>query len=110
MSESLDDLLEGVVFADTDPRIQRLKAIWEEAKAEAEGLLEKASEEEYAQRKERYEIEQDPDPDGRALRETNLVRHLLREEGDKRLQTIWDDITRRVDELLREKESGHGNE
>ena len=33
--ETLEELLERVTFENSDPRIQRLKAIWAEAKAEA---------------------------------------------------------------------------
>lgn len=109
--ESLDEMLERVTFENPDPRIQRLKKIWEEARAEAETLLERATEDEFRRRKDRYEIELDDDPDGRALRETNLVRELFREERDQRLAGIWADVTRRVAEVLRElKDDGPDDE
>lgn len=98
--ETLEQLLDRVVFENPDPRVQRLKAIWENAKREAEDLFERASAEQYEDRLDCYRTCGESNAEELAQRDAGLLRLLLREEKEKRLTAIWTDILRRVEAVL----------
>ena len=100
ISTELDQLLEGVLFADPDPRVQRLKGIWDEARNEAFTLFDRAKAEQLEEQIRYHHICQNPDGESVAKAEASALTQLLIEERDQRLDTIWKDITRRVNAVL----------
>ena len=100
--ETLEELLERVTFENPDPRIQRLKQIWADARAEAALLFQTADDETLAACREHHAICQTPDAEQVAQAETALLRQKLIEEREQRLMAIWTDICRRVNAVLEE--------
>ena len=100
LTETLDDLLDHVVFADPDPRIQRMKGVWEEAKSKAKELHTLADRTNYESRLDYYRICHTTNPEECARSDASLLRIMLDEECEARMATIWKDITRRVSAIL----------
>jgi hypothetical protein len=99
---TLEKLLEDTIFADPDPRIQRLRGIWEEAKREAKDLLAKACEENYRTRLDYHRTCGELHPETLAKADAGVLKQLALEDYDRRLASIWEDVYRRVSEVLEE--------
>ncbi len=106
--EDLESILERLIFENPDPRIQRLKGIWEDAKREAKELLDAACEENYQTRLEYHRTCRELPPEVLARADASVLRQLCMEEYDERLATIWRDITARVSRVL-EDVAGSGD-
>src|SRR5205814_8827371 len=89
--ESLEQLLERVAFADPDPRVQRLKHLWEQMRDETRALFERASKQRSAERLEYHRICGTPNAEDVARAEAGALRQLLIEEREQRLTTAWAD-------------------
>lgn len=101
---TLTELLEQIVFADPDPNVQRLKVRWEEVQREVQALFETACREQHEYRLKYHRGCGTPDADAAALRDLALVRPMLVEEREQRLALLWQDIYRRVGQVLAEKQ------
>ncbi len=99
--ETLEELLEGVIFA--DPGTHRLREEWEATKREVQELFVKASREQYEERLDHHQTCQAPNAEELARAEASALRILLIEERDRRLAQIWATILRRVETVLAEK-------
>lgn len=100
---TLDELLEQTVFAGDDPRIVRLKGLWEDAKREAKDLFEKADQENYEHCLNYHRTCGTPDAEERARAEASALRQLLFEEQEERLGVIWADILGRVQRVMEDR-------
>ena len=100
---TLEQLLEDAVFADPDPRIQRLKALWEETKAEAARLFQAGCDEYLRQCREYHAAQQTPDGEEVARAEASALRQLLIEQREARLTAIWNETLTQVNAVLAEK-------
>lgn len=103
---TIEQLLELTVFADPDPRIQRLRQLWEGHKAEAADLFAKADRENYEHCLRHPETCGAAQPEVLARAEASALRQLLVEEREQRLKGIWEDILARVNEVLAENRLG----
>lgn len=102
IGESLTALLEQVVFSDPDPRVQRLKARWEEIQREVRELFESACRDQHEYRLDYHRTCGTADAETHALRDLALIRPMLVEEREQRLGLLWQDVYRKVGEVLRE--------
>lgn len=102
IGESLTALLEQVVFSDPDPRVQRLKARWEEIQREVRELFEGACRDQHEYRLKVRRGEGEADAEALAQRDLALIRPMLVEEREQRLGLLWQDIYRKVGEVLRQ--------
>lgn len=103
IGETLEALLEQVVFSDPDPRVQRLKARWEEIRREVQELFESACRDQHEYRLNYHRVCGTADAETHALRDLALIRPMLVEEREQRLCLLWQDIYRKVGEALTEK-------
>ena len=99
--ETLEQMLEGVIFA--DPVTHRIRGEWEETNREVQALFETACTEEYERRLDYYRTCAEPDADERAMREASLIRPLLAEEREQRLALVWARVLQRVEAVLADK-------
>ena len=102
IGESLTALLEQVVFSDPDPRVQRLKARWEEIQREVRELFEGACRDQHEYRLDYHHTCGTADAETHALRDLALIRPMLVEEREQRLCLLWQDIYRKVGEVLQQ--------
>lgn len=103
---TIEQLLEQTVFADPDPRVQRLRQLWEGHKAEAADLFARADRENYEHCLRYHEACGAAQPEVLARAEASALRQLLVEERERRLQGIWEDTLARVNEVLTENRLG----
>ena len=101
-SQTLEQLLEETIFADQDPRVQRLKSDWEQAKAKAAAVLQWNYNEQLAECRRCHVARDTPDAESVALAEAGALRQLLIEERDARLATIWSATLAQVRVVLEE--------
>lgn len=85
---TIEQLLEQTVFADPDPRVQRLRQLWEGHKAEAADLFARADRENYEHRLRYHETCGAAEPEVLARAEASALRQLLVEEREQRLKGI----------------------
>ena len=97
--ESFTALVEQVVFSDPDPRVQRLKARWEETQREVQELFEGACREQYEYRLKVRHGEGAADAESLARHDLALIRPMFAEEREQRLWQLWQDIHRQVGEV-----------
>ena len=100
--ESLTVLVERVVFSDPDPRVQRLKARWQEIQREVRELFEEACREQLEYRLKVRRGEGAADAEALAQHDLTLIRPMLAEEREQRLWLLWQDIYRQVGEVLQQ--------
>jgi hypothetical protein len=101
---SLTARLEQIVFADPDPRVQQLKARWEEIQREVQALFEAACRDQHDYRLKHHRGCGTPDADAAALRDLALLRPMLVEEREQRLALLWQGVYRQVGQVLAEKQ------
>lgn len=106
--ESLGVLLEQVVFSDPDPRVQRLKEQWEQIKVEVQQLFESACRDQHDYRLKYHRGCGAVDAATLALRDLALIRPMLIEEREQRLCLLWQDIYRKVGQVLAHKAEASG--
>lgn len=99
--QSLEQMLDGVIFA--DPATHPLRDEWERTKAEEQAVFERVCQEQYEQRLEYHRVCRTPDAEGEARREANLLRPMLREELDARLTERWALVLRKVRAVLADR-------
>lgn len=102
--ETLGELLEQVVFSDPDPRVQRLKERWEQTKVEVQQLFESACREQHEGRLKYHRGCGASDAEARALRDLALIRPMLIEEREQRLWILWQQVYRKVGQVLAERD------
>jgi len=103
VKETIEQIVERVTFSDPDPRIQHLKGIWEDAKAQERHVFNQICRQEYIQRLECHRVLGTPNPEEVAKREADLCALLFREEMEARLDERWAAMQRRVAAVLEEK-------
>ncbi len=79
--------------------------MWDEAKRDAQELLERVCSEKYEARLRYHQICQAPNAEELARADASALRILALEEHDNRLAEIWKDILRELDAILKDEET-----
>jgi hypothetical protein len=103
IGDTLEELMEQIIFADPDPAIQRLKQQWEESKIETQKLFERVCQEQYELRRTYHRICREPNPEELASNDLTMLRPVLEEEREERLTKIWGEVLRKVEGILEER-------
>lgn len=98
---TLEEMLEGVIFAAPNPHVQALKAEWAEAKRREQEEYERVCRLEYEGRLMYHQLLKTPDAEYVARGEASACRILFMEDRDRKLAAIWSAVLRKVDAVLK---------
>lgn len=106
----IETLLEDALFADPDPRVQRLRRMWEDSKRETQALFEKCDRENYEGCLDYHRTCGNPDAESAAKGEAWALRQLLIEEREERLGVMFSDVQMRLCRVLEDIEAERAGE